>query len=178
MGTVRKVGRGTDSPGDARRGRMPRSRLSGSRNGLLPGAMRRDRSPSEAAAPPGCGRRPVDARGGRRMLPSMRRPASSWRRLRVAAVVLACVTLVGPLAGAAQADPSDQPGGTTAVFESDALDDLQTRAGEVQDRLKAQQGQVIEARRALNEAQADVDEAEAAVDDAEGRLSGYQDVVA
>jgi cell wall-associated NlpC family hydrolase len=115
------------------------------------------------------------------MLARMRRrvPAAvGIHRLRVAAVLLGCLALLGPLAGPAAADPSDQPGGTTAVFESDALDELQTRAGEVQDRLKAQQGQVIEARRALNEAQADVDAADAALDDAEGELAGYQDVVA
>ena len=115
------------------------------------------------------------------MLAPLRRRAPAavgTGRGRVAAVLLGLGVLLGPLAQPAGADPSDQPGGTTAVFDSDALDELQTRAGQVQDRLKAQQGQVIEARRALNEAQADVEEAEAAVDEAEGRLSGYQDVVA
>src|SRR5687767_8105465 len=105
-------------------------------------------------------RRSTTCPGGRRMLARMRRRVSAAvriHRLRVAAVLLGCLALLGPLTGPAAADPSDQPGGTTAVFESDALDELQTRAGEVQDRLKAQQGQVIEARRALNEAQADVD---------------------
>jgi cell wall-associated NlpC family hydrolase len=110
------------------------------------------------------------------MLAGIRRPLRAVaRRSAVAAVVLFSVVA---LAGPAAADPSDQPGGTTAVFESDALDELQTRAGQVQDRLKAQQAQVIEARRALNAAQADVDRAEAALGDAEGELAGYQDVVA
>jgi cell wall-associated NlpC family hydrolase len=105
---------------------------------------------------------------------STRRPSG---RLCAVAVLLGCVAFGGPLAAPAQADPSDQPGGTTAVFESDALDDLQTRAGEVQDRLKDQQAQVIEARRAMNGAQADVADAESRLNDAEGELAGYQDEV-
>ena len=99
------------------------------------------------------------------------------RRVLVAAVV-GCLALAGPLAGSAGADPSDQPGSTTALFESEALDDLQSRAGQVQERLKAQQAQVIEARRALNEAEAAVETAQAALDGAESELAGYQDVVA
>ncbi len=114
------------------------------------------------------------------MLARMRRPslAVGHSRLRLAAVLVGCVALAGPLAVPAGADPSDQPGGTTAVFESDALDDLQSRAGQVQERLKAQQAQVIEARRALNEAQAAVDEAETVLADADSELAGHQDVVA
>jgi cell wall-associated NlpC family hydrolase len=115
------------------------------------------------------------------MLARMRRPSrssGSGRRAAVAVVLLSVATLAGPLAGPAAADPSDQPGGTTAVFQSEALDDLQTRAGQVQQRLKAQQAQVIEARRALHQAEAAVDDAQAALDDAEGELAGYQDVVA
>jgi hypothetical protein len=115
------------------------------------------------------------------MLACMRRPlraaGSSSRRLGVTALVVG-LAVAGPLAAPAGADPSDPPGGTTALLESEALDDLQTRAGQVQERLKAQQAQVLEARRALNEAEAAVDEAEAALEDAEGELARYQDVVA
>jgi septal ring factor EnvC (AmiA/AmiB activator) len=110
------------------------------------------------------------------MLAGIRRPLRAVaRRSAVAAVVLFSVVA---LAGPAAADPSDQPGGTTAVFDSEALDELQTRAAQVQERLKAQQADVIEARQALDAAQADVDRAEAALADAEGELAGYQDVVA
>ncbi len=117
------------------------------------------------------------------MLARMRRPSRPVAlrpvRIRIGAVLLAGVAAVaGPLAVPAAADPSDQPGGTTAVFESQALDDLQTRAGQVQDRLKAQQAEVIEAREALNRAEAAVEEAEAALTGAESELAGYQDVVA
>ena len=84
------------------------------------------------------------------MFARMRRPSRAVAlrrvRIRIAAVLLAGVAAVaGPLALPASADPSDQPGGTTAVFESEALDDLQTRAGQVQDRLKAQQSEAIAA---------------------------------
>jgi cell wall-associated NlpC family hydrolase len=107
-----------------------------------------------------------------------RPPGVGGSRRRVVAVLLGCVALAGPLAGPAVADPGDQPGGTPAVFQSEALDHLQTRAGQVQARLKAQQAQVIEARRALDGAQADVDAAEAALSGAESVLARYQDVVA
>jgi cell wall-associated NlpC family hydrolase len=96
----------------------------------------------------------------------------------VTVLLAAAGLLVAPLGAPASADPSDQPGGTTAVLESEALDRLQTRAGEVQERLRAQQGEVIEARRALNEAEAAVEDAEALLTDAEGELAGYQEVVA
>ena len=117
------------------------------------------------------------------MLARMRRPSRRVAvrpvRVRIGAVLLAGIAAVaGPLAPPASADPSDQPGGTTAVFESEALDDLQTRAGQVQDRLKAQQAEVIEAREALNRAEAAVEKAEAALTGAESELAGYQDVVA
>jgi cell wall-associated NlpC family hydrolase len=113
------------------------------------------------------------------LLPVRRRsPAAGGPKLRAVAAVLGCVALAGSLAGPAAADPGDQSGGTSAVLRSDALDRLQTRAGQVQDRLQAQQAQVIEARRALNEAQADVDASEAALDDAEAALAHYRGVVA
>jgi cell wall-associated NlpC family hydrolase len=84
------------------------------------------------------------------------------------------VALAGPVAAA----PSDQPGGTTAVLDSEALDQLQQRAAEVQTGLQAQQGEVVAAREALTAAEAAVAEAEAVVADANGELARYQAVVA
>jgi cell wall-associated NlpC family hydrolase len=85
--------------------------------------------------------------------------------------------LVSPVAPAA-ADPSDQPGGTTAILESEALDRLQQRAAEVQAGLQEQQDDVVAAREALDQAEADVAEAQEVVAAAEEELAGYQDVVA
>ena len=107
------------------------------------------------------------------MLARMRRPPSA-----VLGCALVVAALAGPLAGVALGDPSDQPGGTTAVLESDALDRLQQRAGEVQARLQVQQGRIIEARRDLEAAQDAVGAAEEALGGAEGELARYQEVVA
>ena len=95
----------------------------------------------------------------------------------VLACALAVAALAGPMAPSALADPSDQPGGTTAVLRSDALDRLQERAAEVQERLQAQQSQIIEARRALEQAQDAVDAAEEALARAQRELARHQDVV-
>jgi cell wall-associated NlpC family hydrolase len=107
------------------------------------------------------------------MLARMRRPL-----LGLLAGVLAAGVLAGPTADGALADPSDQPGGTTAVLRSEALDQLQQQAAEVQERLRGQQAEIIEARRALEEAQDAVAAAEEALAVAEGELSRYQEVVA
>jgi cell wall-associated NlpC family hydrolase len=80
--------------------------------------------------------------------------------------------------GPAAADPSDQPGGTSGVLDSRALDELQKRAAEVQTGLQAQQGQVVAARDAMTKAQQDVAAAQKVVDDAQGQLAGYQQIVA
>ena len=96
-----------------------------------------------------------------------------------AALVAAAVSaLVLAGAGPAVADPSDQPGGTSGVLDSRALDELQKRAAEVQSGLQAQQGEVAAARDALTQAEQAVAEAQKVVDDAQGELAGYQDVVA
>jgi cell wall-associated NlpC family hydrolase len=95
----------------------------------------------------------------------------------VGGVLLAVLLAVVPAAPAA-AEPSDQPGGTSGVLDSEALDTLQQRAAEVQQQLQAQQGEVVSAREALAEAEALVAEAEAVVTDAEGVLAGYQQEVA
>src|SRR5688500_16873411 len=89
-----------------------------------------------------------------------------WTAPRVVPVALAAAMSLATavaLAGPAAAAPSDQPGGTTAVLESEALDQLQQRAAEVQTGLQAQQGEVVAAREALTAAEAAVAEAEAVV---------------
>jgi cell wall-associated NlpC family hydrolase len=93
----------------------------------------------------------------------------------LAAVVAATVLA---LASPAVAAPSDQPGGTSGVLDSDALDELQRRAGEVQADLLAHQGEVVAAQEALTAARDSAAQAEAVVADAEGELAGFQDVVA
>ncbi len=109
-------------------------------------------------------------------------PRSLWRIRRTAARAFAVGLTAGALVlagtGPALADPSDQPGGTSGVLDSRALDELQKRAAEVQAGLKAQQSQVTDAQRALAAAEKAVSAAQAGVDDAEGELAGYQKVVA
>jgi cell wall-associated NlpC family hydrolase len=98
-----------------------------------------------------------------------------WTSCVVAAAVAGLVLVPG---GPAAADPSDQPGGTSGVLDSSALDELQKRAAEVQTGLQAQQGEVTAARDALTQAEQGVAAAQQVVDDAEGVLAGYQQVVA
>jgi len=104
----------------------------------------------------------------------------SPRRTRGTALLVTAIAVAGVLAGAAPAaaDPSDQPGGTSGVLDSRALDELQKRAAEVQSGLQAQQGEVVAARDALTQAEQGVAAAQQVVDDADGVLAGYQDVVA
>ncbi len=109
--------------------------------------------------------------------------ARSWRRaLRRAALALAApvlaVLVAVPQADPAAAAPSDQPGGTSGVLDSEALDRLQQRAAEVQADLQRRQTEVAAARQALSEAEGRVEAARATVDDAETELAGYQTVVA
>ncbi len=106
-------------------------------------------------------------------------PRSRWRvrRPSVLLAVVAAATVVG-LAAPAVAAPSDQPGGTSGVLDSEALDELQQRAAEVQADLLARQGEVVAAQEALAVAQDDAAQAEAVVADVEGELAGYQEVVA
>lgn len=92
-------------------------------------------------------------------------------------VPLAVLALVAT-ATSASAAPSDQPGGTSGVLDSRALDELQQRASEVQRGLQAQQGEVVAAREALVAAEDAVADAEAALGDAEGELAGHQRLVA
>ena len=90
---------------------------------------------------------------------------------------LVALALLVPAAPAGAA-PSDQPGGTSGVLDSRALDELQQRASEVQRGLQEQQGAVVEARDALAEAERAVAGAEAVLGEAEGELVGYRDEVA
>jgi hypothetical protein len=57
---------------------------------------------------------------------------SPWRT-RGTALLVTAIAVAGVLAVAspAAADPSDQPGGTSGVLDSRALDELQKRAAEV-----------------------------------------------
>ena len=89
-------------------------------------------------------------------------------------LALALVALAGPAAAA----PSDQPGSTSGVLDSSALDQLQQQAAEVQSGLQAQQAEVIDARNALAEAEKAVADAEVVLGDAEGELAVHQEIVA
>src|SRR3954468_18049258 len=93
---------------------------------------------------------------------------------------LVAIVLAVVLAEPAFADPSDQPGGTSGVLDSQALDKLQTRAAQVQGDLQARQAEVVAAREALSQAQAAVVEAPKALDDAQRgprRLPGRRRLV-
>ena len=98
--------------------------------------------------------------------------AGAARLLLATIAVLAFTTT--PAVGA----PSEQPGGTSGVLDSEALDRLQQRAAEVQADLRAQQGEVVAAREALAAAEADVAAAEKVVADAASELTEHQAVVA
>jgi cell wall-associated NlpC family hydrolase len=100
-----------------------------------------------------------------------------WRRgapLLVAAAVLVALPLAGPAAAA----PSDQPGGTSGVLDSEALDRLQERAAEVQADLRQRQAAVVAVREALAGAQAAADAARRVVAGAEAELARLQEAVA
>jgi cell wall-associated NlpC family hydrolase len=112
------------------------------------------------------------------MFPRSPRRTPGTAAWRVLVATLAAVALAVPLAGPAAAEPSDQPGGTSGVLDSRALDELQQRAAEVQTDLQAQQREVTAARNALAEAQRAVQAAAAVVADAEGELAAHQKVVA
>jgi cell wall-associated NlpC family hydrolase len=92
--------------------------------------------------------------------------------------VLAAAALTAVAAQPAAAAPSDQPGGTSAVLDSRALDQLQQRAAEVQTGLQQQQAEVAAAREEQVAAEQDVAAAEAVVADAEGELAVHQAAVA
>ncbi len=103
-------------------------------------------------------------------------PRSRGTAARVLAASVAALVLAG--AGTAAAEPSPQPGGTTAVLDSRALDQLQQRAAEVQAGLQEQHAEVAAARDELTRAEQAVAAAEAVVADARSRLSAHQQEVA
>jgi cell wall-associated NlpC family hydrolase len=110
-------------------------------------------------------------------------PRSAWRTARttaprVAVAALVAMALAVFTGGPATAAPSDQPGGTSGVLDSSALDRLQKRAAEVQTGLKGQQAEVAAARAAQEQAQAAVRAAQAELSGASGELARYQEVVA
>jgi cell wall-associated NlpC family hydrolase len=105
-------------------------------------------------------------------------PRSPRRTRGTSFVLAAAVAVVLAGGGPAAAEPSDQPGGTSGVLDSRALDELQKRAAEVQSGLQAQQGEVVAARDAMAQAEQAVAEAQKVFDDAQGELDGYQQVVA
>jgi cell wall-associated NlpC family hydrolase len=92
--------------------------------------------------------------------------------------VLALAALATAAVQPAAAAPSDQPGGTSGVLDSRALDQLQQRAAEVQAGLQEQQAQVAAAREDLAKAERAVSDAEAVVSDARKELAVHQRVVA
>ncbi|MBJ7450952.1 MAG: D-alanyl-D-alanine carboxypeptidase family protein [Blastococcus sp.] len=113
-------------------------------------------------------------------------PRSPWRSPQPRAIRRPAPLLLVPLAllaltstaAPASAAPSDQPGGTSGVLDSRALDELQQRAAEVQRGLRSQQGEVESARAALGEAERALADAEAVLGDAEGALAGHRQLVA
>src|SRR4051812_8796669 len=111
-------------------------------------------------------------------------PRSRWRTRRrwtacLPAVVAAAVLALGvPTAAPALADPSDQPGGTSGVLDSSALDELQKRAAEVQSGLQQRQAEITKAQQDLAAARQQVDAAKAAFDQTQGVLTERQAVVA
>ena len=98
--------------------------------------------------------------------------------VRRALTVLVAAVLAPGVAQPAAAAPSDQPGGTSAVLDSRALDQLQQRAAEVQTGLQEQQAEVAAAREEQARAEEAVAAAEAVVSDAEGELAVHPREVA
>jgi cell wall-associated NlpC family hydrolase len=103
-------------------------------------------------------------------------PRSRWRASLPVVVVAAVLALAAP--APALADPSDQPGGTSGVLDSSALDELQQRAAEVQKGLQQRQAEIAKAQQDLAAAQQQVDAAQAVVDQTQGELADRQAVVA
>lgn len=115
--------------------------------------------------------------GGAMSARSWWRPSAPGAR-RIGAVALAALVVAAAPSSPGGAAPSDQPGGTSGVLDSRALDRLQQRAAEVQDDLHAQQEDVVVARRAQAEARRAVEEAQGVLAEAQGELSVHQRQVA
>ena len=102
------------------------------------------------------------------------------RVTRGGATLLAAAALVLAIGGApvALAGPSDQPGGTSGVLDSQALEQLQAEAARVQADLRARQADVAAAEQRRDQARATADTAAAALADAERVLAERRQVVA
>jgi cell wall-associated NlpC family hydrolase/LAS superfamily LD-carboxypeptidase LdcB len=103
-------------------------------------------------------------------------PRSRWRASLLVVAVAAVLALAAP--APALADPSDQPGGTSGVLDSSALDELQQRAAEVQKGLQQRQAEIAAAQQDLVAAQQQVDAAKSVLDQTQGVLAERQAVVA
>ena len=107
-----------------------------------------------------------------------------WGRLRrrraAPALLLGAALLLAGVAvpAAAGAAPSDQPGGTTGVLDSAALDDLQQQAADVQADLQQRQAEVTTAAEARDAARATAEAASAALAEADAVLAERQAEVA
>lgn len=78
---------------------------------------------------------------------------------------------------AAFADPSDQPGGTSAVLDTPELDALQQRAGEIQGQLQDRQAAVADVLSRLDEARAKALAAQTARREADVALAAQQHAI-
>lgn len=97
----------------------------------------------------------------------------------IAAIALAVGLTAGTaLPGPASASPSDQPGGTTGVLDTRALDDLQKQAAQVQSGLQHRQAEIGQAQQDLATAQAQVAAAKAELDRTQAVLAQRQQLVA
>lgn len=79
---------------------------------------------------------------------------------------------------AALADPSDQPGGTSAVLDTPELDALQERAGQIQGQLQDRQAAVADILARLETAQADAVTAQTARREADSGIAAQQHTIA
>lgn len=105
------------------------------------------------------------------------------RRRRQRLVIVGLVVfamLASALAGvvAALADPSDQPGGTSAVLDTPELDALQARAGQIQGELQNRQAAVADILSRLDVARADAVAAQSARRQADAGLAAQQQEIA
>src|SRR3954471_7152306 len=157
-GTGRTVGRGNDTPVMPRRsGHRARRRrteprgwwVSPGRGGI--GALTwRNADDQDSITPNGPRQRyggPRTRRGGLMLARSRRRTPGTAARTAITVLAVAGLAAAAQPAAAA---PSDQPGGTSAVLDSRALDALQQRAAEVQAGLQEQEAGVVAAREELS----------------------------
>src|SRR5918998_1717096 len=160
--TGRTVGRGADSPGDARRvtGRAEGTRSSGGNGATCPGGA--VCPPDTISSSDRCG--PEPQRWSMHSLPRSRVVAA----LSLGVVALAVVLLPTAHAGA---DPTGSGVATASLLDSPELDELQRRAAGVQAELQERQSRVRAAREALAAAEAAAAQAEADIVAADADLA-------